>query len=976
MRWARKRTPAGGGTLGPERRWRSRLLVALLLANLPGVVHAQQQEKKEPPKTPQERVLERLRSLPGIIQDTTTVDTTLAKVPVAGQQGPTTRGATPTTANAGNAPSLGATDSIAAQLLRIPGFVATQYHGDSAYYQADSSKLTLSGKSGVSREGQSLTADSTLVYYDQQALFCGYGKPVLSGSGAETPVTSDSICYNIDRRVGRAYGAQTNVNQGADWRVRGEFTTVGLGQGMTVYGHDNIFTDCNLDVPHYYFKAKSIKAIQDSVLVARSVTLNFRDVPVFWLPFMVQSLSQGRRSGVLMPRFGLNDIARTNRRYNRHISNVGFYLAINNYLGVETTFEWFANNYTALGGSIDYRFLRQFLQGGLSYSQYWKQEGGKEFTMVTQNSWQPDERTTLTINAQYSSSTQFIQQRSFDPRELNRSINSAAGMTRRFDWGSLQLSANRQQYLNNGTVTLLLPSLSVNLSPITLFEALPGEGHWFSNATVNASGGASIQSTSIAADNPSLTLQGNRDMKGNLQGSFSLGQFSWSQSFQVDDALQRARDFGVDSIASLPEQNKRTTTWTTSFNFQQRLVGTSTFTPSLSLSGGSLRADTTHMQTVAQPLRMNFGATLRTDLYGFFPGIGPFQRIRHRISPSITYTYSPKPTANAQQRLYFPVDNVREQNRLSIGLSQTIEAKYKEEKPEGQDSLLAPGDTSAGALPDTTFQSAVPDTAPKRRQEARKIKLLSLSTDAVVYDFVKKREDGQGIVNTSLTNSIQSDLLQGLQLSITHDLFRTEPLPEGETGPPKRRFAPRLSRVSAAFSLNSNSGLIKALGLGPKSNAPKSTEVQDTTQATASEAGPTVAGLGLLGSARRQPEQARRAGPVGQWNASFTYTLVRPSPDQPGLPENQMLQGNVSFQPTINWSLQWTTGYSFTTHSFADHVLTLRRSLHDWDANFDFVKAQNGNFTFQFRVQLRANPDIKFDYDQNSRNTTTPTTIR
>ncbi len=34
------------------------------------------------------------------------------------------------------------------------------------------------------------------------------------------------------------------------------------------------------------------------------------------------------------------------------------------------------------------------------------------------------------------------------------------------------------------------------------------------------------------------------------------------------------------------------------------------------------------------------------------------------------------------------------------------------------------------------------------------------------------------------------------------------------------------------------------------------------------------------------------------------------------------------------------------------------------DAIFDFVKAQNGNFSFQFRVHLRANPDLKIDYEQ------------
>ena len=70
----------------------------------------------------------------------------------------------------------------------------------------------------------------------------------------------------------------------------------------------------------------------------------------------------------------------------------------------------------------------------------------------------------------------------------------------------------------------------------------------------------------------------------------------------------------------------------------------------------------------------------------------------------------------------------------------------------------------------------------------------------------------------------------------------------------------------------------------------------------------------------------------------------------------------------VRWSARVlpedSTGYSITTTKFSDHVLTLTRTLHDWDANFDFVKAQNGNFSFQFRVHLRANPDVKLDYHQ------------
>ena len=36
------------------------------------------------------------------------------------------------------------------------------------------------------------------------------------------------------------------------------------------------------------------------------------------------------------------------------------------------------------------------------------------------------------------------------------------------------------------------------------------------------------------------------------------------------------------------------------------------------------------------------GATLKTDLYGFFPGFAGYERLRHKFSPSFSYEWSPE----------------------------------------------------------------------------------------------------------------------------------------------------------------------------------------------------------------------------------------------------------------------------------------------------------------------------------------------
>ena len=70
-----------------------------------------------------------------------------------------------------------------------------------------------------------------------------------------------------------------------------------------------------------------------------------------------------------------------------------------------------------------------------------------------------------------------------------------------------------------------------------------------------------------------------------------------------------------------------------------------------------------------------------------------------------------------------------------------------------------------------------------------------------MYDFVKART-GDGITTTTVRNSIQSDLLRGLQLSVTHDLFRTDaPAVPGTEG--KRTFEPRVIVPLGKFAAQS-----------------------------------------------------------------------------------------------------------------------------------------------------------------------------
>jgi hypothetical protein len=278
------------------------------------------------------------------------------------------------------------------------------------------------------------------------------------------------------------------------------------------------------------------------------------------------------------------------------------------------------------------------------------------------------------------------------------------------------------------------------------------------------------------------------------------------------------------------------------------------------------------------------------------------------------------------------------QHTLTFGLSQTFEAKLKP----------PPGDTVAA-------------------QNPRKIKLLSIQTGSVSYDFEQAKQPGKaGWVTQSVGNTFTSDLLPGFTLSMSHDLWK------GQAGSDSARFAPFLTSISTRFSLSpATFRRIAALvtggpapeeragpavpppvagpampgPLGPTSAAPQLRSTEDITAGRGGGGGLTMS-LGF-DEQRTRDQPASAAGAVSS-ESHRTLTL------------------STSFSPTSNWAVSWQTLYDLTNSQFGQHILRLDRDLRRWRATFSFLKSPNGNFAFNFNIVLLDESDIKFRYDQQS----------
>ncbi len=837
-----------------------------------------------------------------------------------------------------------AADSVVAELRRLPGYVVTEYRGATAVYRADTGELRLAGAAEVAREGDRLSAD-TIIYYDRTDRVIAFGQPRVMGQ--QQDLTGDILYYDLARRRATALGARTEITEGATWFVHGDMT---LEEPNRIYAHHARFTSCDLEVPHYHFESDRIMIIRDQILVARPARLYFGNVPVMVLPFIVQNLERGRRSGLLVPRFSINDIVRTNDGHTREISGLGWYWAINDYLGAQVSGGWRSGAYTSLQGDLDYNWRRQFLNGNFSFRNYWENTGSTQFMLNGRSSWRPDERTDLGLSAQYATSSRFIRDASYDPRAVTQELASDLRVGRRFDWGSVALGATRRQSIADDGVTGTLPSFSINPRTFTFFTApAPELERWYSNATVqlNASGDRTFSGGRSAGENPVPDRSTTRLQGGIQQASF--GNFNFS-------AIGNLNQTTLQPITGpAPEEGRDTASgqWRASLSYQQRLIGQTMVSPTVAVRQEFRRSPASGDAYVGAPMRPDFGASLTTALFGFFPGVGPYEGIRHRLSPALSYSYSPQVQQTPEQQAVFGPVGGRAQNILSLSLNQTFEARLREPvRPLAADEPVA--DTLGG---DTlrARQVQAPPADPQR------VTLLSLTTSPLQYDFVLADSTGNGFITDRLSNTISSDFLRGLTVQVEHELFDRRDLnpalPEnaGRLG----TFAPRLSSLSTAFELGPGSAVFRWLGLGNGENEPDS---QNAFPADLPPGDPMAVGAG---AATGNP----MAVGGGAWRASLNYSFARPQRFFSPVPvvddrAIQTIGANTSFMITPNWGVSWRTDYSITDREFGSHSLNFRRDLHDWQANFSFYKSPYGNAAFQFFVELLANSDIRYEHHE------------
>ncbi len=920
-------------------------------------------------------------------------------------------------------------DQIMQALVGLEGFSAATYQGERAVFDAGTRRLVLSGteesRAFFSGQGVRLEADTSITYEDREGMVRTRGTTELI-SDTNEPLRSELLIYDLRAERGTAVGAETTYSEGAQWIVQGDLDSVEQGR---LFGSSARFTTCELEDPHSYFQARELKVIGGQVLVARSVRMYIDDVPIFWLPFIAQNLGSGRASGILTPTFSINDIVRTSSGYNRRVSNLGYYWAMSDYTDVMLAMDWFSENYTALQGGLRYRWARQFLDGTVNVKRYWQTSGSAQFALDTNHRWEASEQMQLRASGRFVTTADFVRRNSYNPREAVSTVDSDASLNRRFGWGQFTVGSSRKQYLNEEDRTeATLPSARLALSTMTLFGAPAQTARWYNNVSVSGSMSLDRRLAGRPAQpDTAFALRRASEVRteGTASGSMSLGDLSVRGALRTRETIfedvpapffSPVEDPPIGGLPTLPggrgDFRTGSVNWSAGLSYQQRLIGSTTLTPNVAIESSMMRVDSIleAKEFVAGPRRVRAGVSLQTDIYGFYPGIGNFEAIRHKVTPSLSWSYAPQVVSTDLQGRVFGATVARTQNIVTFGFNQTWEAKVNEPEPEplpvevdaaAGDAGTPPvaADTTAGTVGDPPGAAADPALVPpgdgevlaeagapdlagpdddglRRLPASRNVVLLGLQTNALSYDVIEADSTGNfvdGFTTMSVTNRVISDYLRELNLSFTHELFDDSARLEGG----ERKFSPHLSQLSLGFSLDGESEFLRSIGgfFGIEPSPEPAAEPEPAPEEVDPEleaAEPPLAQFAGFDSDRVIPsEDPFDSGPRGTgWRADVSYSLNRPRGSARGSRlRAQMVQGRLSFTPSPSWTVDWSTAYDVEARRFNDHVVSLVRDLHEWEARFGFVQTATGNWSFQFEVALRANQDLRFDYLQRSANT-------
>ena len=445
------------------------------------------------------------------------------------------------------------------------------------------------------------------------------GRPVMTSGGKTYEM--DEVYYNFVTRKAKIKNMAT---QQKDGKLIGENLKMMTDQSINISGGQ--YTVCDAEHPHYYLKMTAAKVMtepkQRTMFGPAYVVIADVPLPFLMLPFGFVPDKPDRASGILIPTYG-EEQAR-----GLYLRDFGYSFVIGDYLDFAITGDIYSYGSWAVRATSRYK-KRYAFDGSLSfnYSNDITGERGSSDFFQSKNfgvTWSHSQDSKARPGTSFRASVNFSSPSNnrYNSQSVNQALNNQASSSISYGktWSGASLSVNmlHNQNMRDSSYTFTLPNITFNVNRFYPFKRKNRVGKERFYEQISFSYGATFQNkVAFKASEFGFNKDLLDKMQNGMQHNFQIGLpgFTLLKYFQFSPSVS----YGMN--------------WY--FSDQTRVYNPETNQVDIIQSGQFSKFGVT--QTWSGGISMN------TRIYGMFQfgKRSRLQAIRHMITPSLSFSYSP-----------------------------------------------------------------------------------------------------------------------------------------------------------------------------------------------------------------------------------------------------------------------------------------------------------------------------------------------
>lgn len=465
--------------------------------------------------------------------------------------------------------------------------------------------------------------------------------------------------YNFKTSKGIAYDVTTKQN---DVFVHGGVSKFVSSKGDTsrksdvVYSTKAIFTTCSADHPHFGIVSNKQKLIPNKLIIVGPSNVVIGDIPTpLWLPFAAFPLSKGKSTGLIFPQdYQYSDL------WGYGLNNIGWYFPISDNVDATVQGDIYVRGRFAVRTKFNYiKNYKHRGNFGLEYTSNLTE--GTDGGVIREPLWKidwlhnQDQRANPTfnwggnVNLTWSKSKSNLSQQNVtynDYRSATSSqLNSNVNFTKTFPGRPYTLSGSVSQSQNTVTRDLNLTLPNVNFQMQTIFpfkrKQSVGEKKFYEKIALQYS--SSLRNEIQTKDSLFLTSKMFDNARFGIEHKAGLNtNFNFLKYFNFSPSVNYTENWLLKQTNLTFNPTKITYKYDTTYNPLNALD----FKIDSTIKQNG-KIDTANNKGFYRVNQFSMGASLSTRIFGTIQfKNGPLRGIRHSVTPSVGFSYSPSYTRN------------------------------------------------------------------------------------------------------------------------------------------------------------------------------------------------------------------------------------------------------------------------------------------------------------------------------------------